>query len=249
MLPIKEMTEFLKKLFTLQNKDSEIDLISDEIDTIPQKIEELQKEIKDLEEELKQKDEEFKKHAIHQKELENELLKIEEEIKKEQMELYSVKTNEMYKSLKQNIEDKKKRKSEIEDEILVIMDKIDEEKQKLSEFKKDLEAKKSQINNNIKELENRKKELSEKLENLKMEREGFVSEICSTEEGSKYYAKYEKIRKSKNGVAVVNVIENACGGCNISLTKEKINEVLTSDFPVCDNCGRILFLEKKDESS
>jgi len=155
----------------------------------------------------------------------------------------------MYNSLKQSIEDKKKRKSEIEDEILVIMDKIDEEKQKLSEFKKDLEAKKSQINNNIKELENRKKELSEKLENLKKEREGFVSEICSTEEGSKYYAKYEKIRKSKNGVAVVNVIENACGGCNISLTKEKINEVLTSDFPVCDNCGRILFLEKKDESS
>ena len=58
---------------------------------------------------------------------------------------------------------------------------------------------------------------------------------------AKALEQYERIRKSKGGIAVVKVKDgNACGGCNIALTRQQIIEVSSADIVVCENCGRML---------
>ncbi len=55
-------------------------------------------------------------------------------------------------------------------------------------------------------------------------------------------ASYEKIRKNyRNGLAVVPVERDACGGCFYSIPPQKQSEIKQrKKVMVCENCGRIL---------
>ena len=53
---------------------------------------------------------------------------------------------------------------------------------------------------------------------------------------------YEKIRKSyRNGLAVVPVERDACGGCFNAIPPQKQSEIRQrKKIMICENCGRIL---------
>ena len=55
-------------------------------------------------------------------------------------------------------------------------------------------------------------------------------------------ASYEKIRNNyRNGLAVVPVERDACGGCFYSIPPQKQSEIKQrKKIMVCENCGRIL---------
>ena len=55
-------------------------------------------------------------------------------------------------------------------------------------------------------------------------------------------ASYEKIRKNyRNGLAVVPVERDACGGCFYSIPPQKQSEIKQrKKVMVCENCGRVL---------
>jgi predicted nucleic acid-binding Zn-ribbon protein len=59
---------------------------------------------------------------------------------------------------------------------------------------------------------------------------------------SRLLASYEKIRKSyRNGLAVVPVERDACGGCFYYSPPQKQSEIRQhKKVMVCENCGRIL---------
>jgi len=53
---------------------------------------------------------------------------------------------------------------------------------------------------------------------------------------------YDRIRQNyRNGLAVVPVERDACGGCFYSIPPQKQSEIkLRKKIMVCENCGRIL---------
>jgi predicted nucleic acid-binding Zn-ribbon protein len=59
---------------------------------------------------------------------------------------------------------------------------------------------------------------------------------------SRLLASYEKIRNSyRNGLAVVPVERDACGGCFNAIPPQKQSEIKQhKKIMVCENCGRIL---------
>ncbi len=61
-------------------------------------------------------------------------------------------------------------------------------------------------------------------------------------------ASYEKIRKSyRNGLAVVPVERDACGGCFNAIPPQKQSEIKQhKKIMICENCGRILVDEELD---
>ena len=63
---------------------------------------------------------------------------------------------------------------------------------------------------------------------------------------SRLLASYEKIRKSyRNGLAVVPVERDACGGCFYAIPPQKQSEIKQhKKVMVCENCGRILVDEE-----
>ena len=63
-------------------------------------------------------------------------------------------------------------------------------------------------------------------------------------------ASYEKIRKSyRNGLAVVAVERDACGGCFNAIPPQKQSEIKQhKKVMICENCGRILVDEELHNS-
>ena len=60
---------------------------------------------------------------------------------------------------------------------------------------------------------------------------------------------YDRIRQNyRNGLAVVPVERDACGGCFHSIPPQKQSEIkLRKKIMVCENCGRILVDDELNE--
>jgi len=244
------MANFIQNLIELQEKDSGIDSLAARVAAIPAEIENMQKEIESLNAEVKEKESEYKNKAVAQQNLETDILKLEEEIKKSQGELYAVKTNDMYKTILDGIKDKKNKVSDMETALLKSMDDVAAEKKALDELKENVAKQITGINSKCKELDSEKENLTGEISLKKSSRDEQVQGMLSDSVLAKALARYERIRKSKGGLAVVKVKEgNACGGCNMALTKQQIIEVASADIVVCENCGRMLCADEKQGNS
>lgn len=115
-------------------------------------------------------------------------------------------------------------------------------------------------------LENAKKNLSGKETNLKFKKGELEKIIAETETEENEYralsdaahskveprllASYERVRKNYvNGLAVVPIVRDACGGCFNAIPPQRQSEVRQrKKILVCENCGRILVDDELDAS-
>ena len=56
---------------------------------------------------------------------------------------------------------------------------------------------------------------------------------------------YERLMKSKNGLAVARMHEGKCEGCHMKLIPSTVNTVQRgNEMARCEDCGRILYLDQ-----
>lgn len=115
-----------------------------------------------------------------------------------------------------------------------------------------------EIAEKVKALDAAKKAVATKETNLKAKKGELEKIIAETEKEEKHYGKdakaarehveerllnsYDRIRKNyRNGLAVVSVERDACGGCFHAVPPQKQSEIkLRKKIMSCENCGRIL---------
>ena len=244
----EELTTGLKSLCQIQQIDLELKDLQNQLSSIPSKISRWKDELENYKKEIAETKKEIEKLAIETKEKEIELNGNQETLKKYNAQLYIVKTNKEYSSLLHEIEELKRKNSHIEDNILEFMETIDSKEKDLKEKKKKLEELQEEFNKKEKEEREREKDLNEKLAQKKNEREKAVVNIDPS-----FLAKYERISKSKDRLAIVQLIGNCCGGCNVETPPQTRNEIkFGSKIITCEGCGRIMYSEeiiKKSESA
>ncbi|MGH9351326.1 MAG: zinc ribbon domain-containing protein, partial [Terriglobia bacterium] len=53
---------------------------------------------------------------------------------------------------------------------------------------------------------------------------------------------YERLRRGRHGVALVEVRDGLCTGCHVRLRPQAYNEIRTQDiYMTCEACARILY--------
>ena len=115
-----------------------------------------------------------------------------------------------------------------------------------------------EISDKAKVLEVAKKAVSTKEANLKGKKDELEKIIAETDKEEKHYQKmavsarehvdgrllnsYDRIRKNyRNGLAVVPVERDSCGGCFNAIPPQKQSEIKQrKKIIVCENCGRIM---------
>jgi len=232
------------KMKEIQTLELELDSINLDINKLRLEIENINKDFENSKNEWNNLKEEIKNTLSRKKDMENEIKIKEENIKKNQMELNSIKSNDAFKALLIQIDNTKKEMSELETEILIIMEKIDSLNIKEKEFQaifKEKEAKKNtkiaEINSKISELDFKKNEL----ENKKQEKI-----LTIKPEFNSYYIAIKN--KKKPAIVPVKFDKNKyfCGGCNMSLTSQQISDLnRKAVFINCDNCGRMLYMPEE----
>ncbi|MCS7231939.1 MAG: C4-type zinc ribbon domain-containing protein [Elusimicrobiota bacterium] len=237
----EELILTLKKLLKLQSYDEELILLKEEIEAIPIEIqnqESLISQIQKAKDELKEK---IKKTQVEIKEKEIEIQSIEQQIKKHTQELNSVKTNEQYRALLNEIERLNQQKDTIETEILILMEELDKKNKELKEEEDRLNNTKNLVEQKIRELKEKHQKLKENFELKNKERNLFASTI-----DKKYLDIYNNISsKKESALSAVNFSDNTCEKCNMSITKQEINEIRKyEEFIFCSSCSRILYISE-----
>ena len=145
----------------------------------------------------------------------------------------------------QEIEGLKADNSLVEEEIIKLMDGIETAKKKIAEEK---EIFKKEEDTALKEKDiigSRIREIDARVVQLTAEREKITPNI-----DKRLLASYEKVLKNKDGVAIVQVEDGACGGCHIGLPPQVVSEAkLKENIITCGSCSRILYVDDNVEIS
>ena len=214
-----------------------------------QKLLQAPKRLKQMEEELlalRQKidrekeiiDELEKERRKKEKELEGE----KEKIKKLEVRLYDVKTNKEYQALLKEIEAAKEANDRTEEDVLVLMDKVEDLRKdyessnvQLKEIEKDSETERSTIEKEIKSMD-------EIIAKLTQERDNLLSVVSENLRNI-----YGILRERRGGIAVTNVKNGVCLGCNMNIPPQLFIEVTKNKTLIqCPSCNRILFFREHD---
>ena len=234
------VSELLINLIELQTVDKEIFDLKRRFDEIPTRIKSLDLELENANAGVKNKDAELKTIQLKRKEKEIDLETKENSIKKFQGQLYQVKTNNEYNAIEKEIGGMKADKSLLEEEILGIFDKIETAEKNLAESKKVLTEDKKKVDSDKSGIESEKKEIEAKLAEFQERRKTILPMI-----DKETLARYERILYGKDGLALVPVRGDNCGGCFVHLPPQVINEIRIKERVIyCERCARMLYMEE-----
>ena len=236
---MQELTveEKLQNLYELQRIDTEIDKIKTLRGELPLEVQDLEDEIAGLEtriENLKVELGELDKTSSTRK---MDIKKAEEAIKKYSEQLDNVRNNREYDALSKEIEFQKleielqeKRIREAQKAKAEKEARMEESKKRYEDKVSDLEAKKGELNDIINETHKDEESLQTKSE-----------ELAATID-ERLLTAYRRIRSNaRNGLAVVTVDRDACGGCFNKIPPQRQLDIRSrKKIIVCEYCGRIL---------
>ncbi|MFH1753982.1 MAG: C4-type zinc ribbon domain-containing protein [Candidatus Omnitrophota bacterium] len=234
-----DITEQINLLIALQKIDTQIFDLERRKREGPLKIQKLDEAFKERSEILKAAQENLKTLQVGLKDKENDLASKEEMIKKCQGQLYAIKTNKEYTTMQHEISGHGADKSVLEEEIIKIFDDVDAKKREIDEIKGVLKGEEGVLSQEKTKVNSETEEIEAKLVILSKERQEQAAKVDKS-----MLAKYERVLKGKDGLAMVSANRNACGGCNMNLPPQVINEIMMKKgLMFCESCARILYIE------
>ncbi|MDD5431813.1 MAG: C4-type zinc ribbon domain-containing protein [Candidatus Omnitrophica bacterium] len=226
-------------LVKLQAIDSEIYTLNNEKTAKPAEIKVMEASFEAKKQGLAELEKKFLDFQKQRKDKELELASKEEAGKKLQGQLYALKTNKEYQAMLQQIQDSKADGSVIEDKILELFDLSDKAKKEVEAEKERLKGEEKVFVGEKKKVEDRIKEIDDRLSQLEAQRKQVLPEI-----DPKILSQYDRILLNRDGLAIVAVKGNNCGGCNMFVPPQVINLIkMYERLVTCEICNRILFVE------
>ncbi len=228
----------LRKLIELQEIDKKIYALKEEAKKIPLEIKSIEEEFALKKEKFNSLEEEKKNLKIKQKDKELELESRGEQIKKHQAQLYQIKTNKEYQAKLQEIESLKADCSVIEEEVIKLMEEIEQIEKSINEEREKLSKEEDEAGKKIEELKGNLKELEEQIKILESQRAAKVVHIDKS-----LLSDYQRLLEAKSGLALAEVRDFICQGCNMSIPPQVVNEIKMYKGTVhCGFCARILYI-------
>jgi len=229
--------EKLTALVQLQKVDSKLDEIRILKGELPMEVADLEDEIQGLHARQMRVEEEVNgiNDFIEQKK--TVIKDAQELIKKYEKQSENVKNNREFEAINKEIEMQQLEVKLAEKHIKDANEEIAEKAIALDRAKKAIASKESVLNG-------KKGELEKIIGATEKEEQEYQKQAEEARQhvDPRLLASYEKIRKNyRNGLAVVPVERDACGGCFYSIPPQKQSEIKQrKKVMVCENCGRVL---------
>ena len=237
------MEEKIITLYELQKIDSKIDEINKLKGELPLEVQDLEDEIAGLETRMANISAEADELTAGIKNNKDEIEKAKALIAKYEAQLDNVRNNREFDALTKEIEYQKleielyeKKIKEATAEVKVKKKMIEDNEAVIADRKVDLEAKRA-------ELDSIDQETAKELEALQAQSTAAAAKI-----DERLLAAYNRIRHNvRNGLAVVTVKRDACGGCFNRIPPQRQLDIRTNKkVIVCEYCGRILVSSELD---
>lgn len=227
----------LKALYQLQTLLTQIDKIRTLRGELPLEVQDLEDEIEGLTHRLGKNNEDIEALKADIAAKKAKIAEAQAAVERYKQQLNDVKNNREYDMLSKEIEFQSL-EVELQNKKIGEAQKAIEEKQAemtsnsqaLSDRRADLDVKKSELDEIVSETKAEEEKLREKAKNLEMTIE------------PRLLTAFKRIRKnSRNGLGIVYVERDACGGCFNKIPPQRQLDIrMRKKIIVCEYCGRIM---------
>jgi len=227
----------LKALYQLQLIDSKIDKLQTIRGELPLEVSDLEDTVTGLQTRLQNVTDEVADLETQLNEKKQSIKDFQANIKKYESQQGKVRNNREYDAITKEIEFQnleiqlaEKRSKEAALSLVLKTELLEKSKIDFEERSKDLKAKKSELDEIIAETEKDEKALQ------------IESKNAAAEIEERLLNAYKRIRSNThNGLAVVAVERDACGGCYNKIPPQRQLDIRTNKkIIVCEHCGRVL---------
>ena len=227
----------IEQLLIIQDRDQKITKLNSDIERLPLEEQQAKQRLKSVIESVNSAESEIKGNEVEISKIELDIDTRKDSITKLKNQQLETKKNEEFAAMEHSITNYQDEISKLEDSQLELMEKGEELNNSLEEAN-DIHAKEQKVvEAELAIIKERKIQISKKIEELKSDREKIASNIDND-----LLDQYNRIFKSKKGVAVSELVNDICSGCHMKVTPTTAGMVRAEKVvSTCDQCGRILY--------
>ena len=228
----------IELLIELQEKESDAAKVQSELDGLPARILQIASGLKEFEETINIKKESLAELNKVYRSYDAEIQANQARISKREEQLRSVTTNKEYQAILKEIGEIKKASSRIEDDTIECLDKIDAAENEVAEIEKEYLAEEKDVNQQKSVLEAEADSERRTLDALLAKRDEVLAKI-----DPELIKQYEFIKSQARGIAIVQVKDCICLGCNMNIPPQMYNELhRENELRTCPHCHRMLYV-------
>lgn len=177
------------------------------------------------------------KWTVRQRDVELETQGISDKISSSEQRLYSgaVKNPKELADLQAEVASLRRRRQKLEDDVLVAMIELEEAEAARVQADQDLDEIKAHWSAQQADLAAEREALQEKLTETQEARAELLPQVEPDD-----LAAYRSLRRTKGGLAVVQVQDGACGGCGVNVPPSLNWQLRHEGLAYCGNCGRMI---------
>jgi uncharacterized protein len=234
----------LKNLYALQHLDRQLDELEELKGDLPHEIRSLEATRDDLKEKHATLELTMRTSFSEREHDDNEILQLKEKVERYKTQQTKVRNNREYDALTKEMDHAIESISKLEKQMESLETKATVARNELEVVAKQLEEIEGQLKVKYDDLAEISKTTIDEETQLRKDRAKALRQVAPPD-----VAQYERIRKARNGIAIVPVKRNACGGCFNRVPPQTILELKQNNrLYTCERCGRILVSDEIVES-
>jgi len=230
-----------QELLLLHGRDRRYGKLEEELKLLPDDIKRMEKKISTENESIDLAVSEWKQLESQNNSLEKEIIEIGEKISKSKVRQLGVKKNEEYQALENEISSLTLLQSQKEDEQIEVLVNIDD-------AKATAEIAQDKIVSKVKDLERQKQGFEDRIAQVKTELQDLHKEIetARTQVEAEMLKTYDRVKKVvARAPYLAPLKDQKCTGCNLRVSNDVISTALVEQkLTQCDQCGRIVYVER-----
>ncbi len=166
---------------------------------------------------------------------------MEEKLARQQSRLMTASSAHEVTALERDIKGLTARRGELDEAVLTLMDDIEACSHRLTKLESALQQKTAETEAIESHFAAETARLEAAMSAARTQRDDIAARLSEADEES--LQKYAASAARFHGVAVAHPDRGNCSACGMALTPFNLREAKTQQWPTCESCGRLLFVE------
>jgi hypothetical protein len=227
----------LKLAIRLQEVDKRLAELAREIAELPKHVAQIEKRLVSHEHKLEADRAALVANQKERRRCESDVQAQELKISKLRDQMLQAKTNEQYRAFQNEIEFCQKEIRKLEDRILELMGESEPLEKNVKSAEVALKSEKTQVEAEKRQAMERTGADQKSVREFEKERAGLVAGVTPA-----VYLRYERVRKTRRGIAVAEVVDGRCSACYMAMRPQFFQDLKRGEeVMACESCLRILY--------
>ena len=232
------MTTPIRPLLVLQDRDRRLLALGKELERLPAEEQRAKAKLSGDEAAVTKAHDELRHNELDLKKLELDAATRRTSVQRIKVQQFETRKNDEYQALAHEVTRYEKEIDGLETRELELMERADALRSTLALAEQALAKTKSLVREDLDALTERRSHLETEISELRSERASLAADIPEVP-----LALYERLLKSKGGLAVAPMQDGRCGGCHMKLIASTVIKVQSGkELAQCEDCARILYL-------